>query len=567
MMQATNLVADAPSAGAAMEIQSSKTAQALDGQSGEFQSLVQALIQGKPDDTKVEGDGAGQQAEVSEAKKSDNQPTTDAQIAACLLGSSESVQQMQVMPVITEQLSDSAQKVVDAAPVEAQASAASPVVMANVPQSDTIPAEALPVEAQQTAALPEMKAQASVKPTESAATTAQGSANAGVQVEETTATPVETSVGQSVEAPVQDSDVKQPKTNETKTDRAEVKVEAKASEGPQMVEHSSTRHADAPTHSNSVAHQLGQVDKPQETPPGLEVREAVVSPQARATETLPSAQKTVDQGLVPQAEQPTTAPKPSSDSSAWSALTASSDAQRSHIGTAAALNQAAVQVNKPGAKQVDLTQVVVDSAMPKEEVVEIKVKAAENAGHISDQSNNQNAGLQAAGSNSAVVGKSPVESVTSSAVQSGREVSAKVINQIVQSAKTHIFDGGAGMTLRLDPPHLGTVHMNVVSTGGTVTAVLQTTSEAAKQMLDADVASLREALANSGINIDSINVSVGGGSEQAWTSQGQQSQADNGSGRSNAPWGFGTEADHQGVPINIAVEARAAYSSGFDYLA
>lgn len=123
------------------------------------------------------------------------------------------------------------------------------------------------------------------------------------------------------------------------------------------------------------------------------------------------------------------------------------------------------------------------------------------------------------------------------------------------------------MTMRLDPPHLGTVHMSVISTGGAVTAVLQTSSEAAKQILDANVASLREALANSGINIDSINVSVGGGPDQGWNPQGRQGEAGNGFGRSNAPWGLGTTGNQEAVPMSIAAEARESYSRGFDYLA
>jgi len=96
----------------------------------------------------------------------------------------------------------------------------------------------------------------------------------------------------------------------------------------------------------------------------------------------------------------------------------------------------------------------------------------------------------------------------------------RMIDQIVRAAKVNITEKGGEMTLRLDPPHLGTVQMNVILNHGVVTATLQATTESARAILQSGLADLKTALAGSGLNIDSLNVSVGGNASQSWQSQG-----------------------------------------------
>ena len=95
-------------------------------------------------------------------------------------------------------------------------------------------------------------------------------------------------------------------------------------------------------------------------------------------------------------------------------------------------------------------------------------------------------------------------------------IGSKLIHQIVRGAKVHLFEGGADMTLRLEPPHLGVLHMSVSAQEGAVTASLQTSTETARRVLEANLFSLKQALAEAGINVDSINVSVGGSPDQGW---------------------------------------------------
>lgn len=145
------------------------------------------------------------------------------------------------------------------------------------------------------------------------------------------------------------------------------------------------------------------------------------------------------------------------------------------------------------------------------------------------------------------------------------EVSARIINQVVRAAKTRFLDGGAEMTLRLDPPHLGAVRMQVTAVGGSVTALLQTSTESARQIFQADIAQLREALAQAGVNVDTISVSVGMGADQGWNLYGKDGQPGNGYGRPNAPWNF--QADDVDTGLLAAAATGSQSRSGFDYLA
>jgi len=144
-------------------------------------------------------------------------------------------------------------------------------------------------------------------------------------------------------------------------------------------------------------------------------------------------------------------------------------------------------------------------------------------------------------------------------------LAAKVINQIVRAAKVHLFEGGGNVALRLEPPHLGTVHMTVTAANGAVTAAIQTSTESAKQVLESDLAGLKQALGDAGVKVDSINVSVGGSSDQSWNPHaGANGWPAEGRGRGawHAPSYPGPELAPE--PTN---PVRLLASSRFDYLA
>lgn len=150
--------------------------------------------------------------------------------------------------------------------------------------------------------------------------------------------------------------------------------------------------------------------------------------------------------------------------------------------------------------------------------------------------------------------------------QPERAISAKVIDQIVRTAKVQLSEGRSDMTLRLDPPHLGSVQMNVSVADGVVTASLQTTTESAKHILLSDLAGLKQSLSQAGVNIDSINVTVGNSPDQSWNaySGGHGWSSD---GRSNRG-GWHIQAQHglESGP-ELLTTAGSYVSSGLDYLA
>lgn len=145
-----------------------------------------------------------------------------------------------------------------------------------------------------------------------------------------------------------------------------------------------------------------------------------------------------------------------------------------------------------------------------------------------------------------------------------RVVEQKLISQIVQSAKVHIMDGGANMTLRLDPPHLGVLQMSVSVQQGSVVANLQTSTEAARQVLQADLQSLRQALADVGMTVDAINISMNSSPDQAGTPYSDHHTGSRGS-HSNSRFAqelFGAS------PEPTVIRSRVhQVTGGFDYLA
>lgn len=152
---------------------------------------------------------------------------------------------------------------------------------------------------------------------------------------------------------------------------------------------------------------------------------------------------------------------------------------------------------------------------------------------------------------------------------SEQALSTKVIHQIVKAAKVNITEGRSDIVLRLDPPHLGTVNMNVSVTGGTVTATIQTTTEAARQALQSDLATLKQSLSDAGINVDQINVSVGGNHDQSqgWNLNSGSHDWTAG-GKANGGTFYGDPSQQDSEPVVDASGITIRTSSGrLDFLA
>jgi len=82
--------------------------------------------------------------------------------------------------------------------------------------------------------------------------------------------------------------------------------------------------------------------------------------------------------------------------------------------------------------------------------------------------------------------------------------------QIARAARALLDAGRTELAVRLDPPSLGTLHMRVVSDGAAVTAHLQVSTEASRELISDNLPALKQALAGAGIDIGQVSVSVDG---------------------------------------------------------
>lgn len=111
-----------------------------------------------------------------------------------------------------------------------------------------------------------------------------------------------------------------------------------------------------------------------------------------------------------------------------------------------------------------------------------------------------------------IEGHAPREAAHLSSPQIPNQV--EIIEQIARAARAQFHSGHTELALRLDPPTLGTVHLRVVSQGAAVTAQLEASAAASRDLINANLPALKEALAGVGIDISHFSVTVGGGARQ-----------------------------------------------------
>lgn len=87
---------------------------------------------------------------------------------------------------------------------------------------------------------------------------------------------------------------------------------------------------------------------------------------------------------------------------------------------------------------------------------------------------------------------------------SGREI----INQITDYIKVHVNPETTEMELQLHPASLGTVRVQLASTGGVLTAIFTTENETVKAALETQLIQLKENFTQQGLRVESIEVNV-----------------------------------------------------------
>lgn len=86
--------------------------------------------------------------------------------------------------------------------------------------------------------------------------------------------------------------------------------------------------------------------------------------------------------------------------------------------------------------------------------------------------------------------------------------SMKVMEQVVQQMKVSVSAETTSLEMQLNPENLGKVYINISSEKGIVNAHFHATNEAVKEVLEAQIASLRENLVQAGVKVDSVEVTI-----------------------------------------------------------
>ncbi|MEK9627887.1 MAG: flagellar hook-length control protein FliK [Nitrospinota bacterium] len=86
----------------------------------------------------------------------------------------------------------------------------------------------------------------------------------------------------------------------------------------------------------------------------------------------------------------------------------------------------------------------------------------------------------------------------------------KIINQIVNKLNVRTTGAQNEVHVKLDPPSLGTVRLNISTVGDSVRTVIIAENHAVKQTIESNFGQLRDAMSDQGLKVDSFSVTVGG---------------------------------------------------------
>lgn len=99
------------------------------------------------------------------------------------------------------------------------------------------------------------------------------------------------------------------------------------------------------------------------------------------------------------------------------------------------------------------------------------------------------------------------------------------VDRIVTGIKSDLTPNGGTMKIRLDPPNLGQLNIDVTLDEGVLTASFQTTNDEATRLLSHSMQQLKQTLESAGVSVDKIQVRQTSSSEQSSNSRsGDQDQ-------------------------------------------
>tara|TARA_B100001123_G_scaffold100209_1_gene115696 strand:- start:237 stop:1838 length:1602 start_codon:yes stop_codon:yes gene_type:complete len=102
----------------------------------------------------------------------------------------------------------------------------------------------------------------------------------------------------------------------------------------------------------------------------------------------------------------------------------------------------------------------------------------------------------------------------------------KILNQIVNKLNVRTSGAQNEVHVKLDPPSLGTVRLNISTVGDSIRTVIIAENHAVKQTIENNFIQLRDAMSDQGLKVDSFSVTVGGESGDPQTNDNQLDDGD-----------------------------------------
>jgi plasmid stabilization system protein ParE len=90
------------------------------------------------------------------------------------------------------------------------------------------------------------------------------------------------------------------------------------------------------------------------------------------------------------------------------------------------------------------------------------------------------------------------------------DIATQIAREVVSRAESAVQQGRAEFSMRLEPPELGTVRVHLTATEHAVSARVVVASEAVQQVVESQLSSLRQSLADAGMSLERFDISHGG---------------------------------------------------------
>lgn len=237
---------------------------------------------------------------------------------------------------------------------------------------------------------------------------------------------------------------------------------------------------------------------------------AAASVAATTAETQPSVQ------VAGQIQTEQSAEQPNTDSKVEEKNTKSANTTTTRSGTAVAGSETKIPVDTvsvqwkldPSSQTVQnvvsqATATALTDQMPDSKT---DTKAAGQTDGVSGQTSD---GQQAATTLGMQFGTQLEQTSQVTSATTSQDLPTRVIDQVVREVKLSRIDGRSNVVVKLNPPDLGAMRLQITQDATGITTHIQTANNQVRGLLEAHMPQLMDSLAKAGVQVDAVQVSVG----------------------------------------------------------